>query len=444
MNIKEKWNEILQKIKIDCQMSDVSFNTWLSPLSVAYFDDNTVKLLVPSGKMGKMSIDYIGDKYIIPIKAAIAQIMDKDYDVVLVSPDDSDSEPAKAPSVDVSSVGLNPRYTFDTFVVGNNNKFAHAAALAVSESPGTVHNPLFLYGGVGLGKTHLMHSIANFIKTYHKNMTILYVTSEQFTNEVIDAIRSANSSAIAKFRDKYRNIDVLLIDDIQFVIGKESTQEEFFHTFNALHEADKQIVISSDRPPKDMNILEERIRSRFLGGLMVDIQSPDFETRVAILQKKQELDGIYVKQEAIDYIAENVTSNIRELEGALNRVRAVAKMEGREADAELAKMALKDIITPKEAKIISPDLIIKKVASFYSINPDDITGNKRNNKIAYPRQIAMYLIREMTNTNLQGIGELLGKDHTTVMYGIKKIENSVGNDPSLENDINELKKIITE
>ena len=370
--------------------------------------------------------------------------MDKDYDVVLVSPDDSDIEPVKAQSVDVSSVGLNPRYTFDTFVVGNNNKFAHAAALAVSESPGTVFNPLFLYGGVGLGKTHLMHSIANFVRTNHKNMNILYVTSEQFTNEVIDAIRNGNSSAISKFRDKYRNIDVLLIDDIQFIIGKESTQEEFFHTFNALHEAEKQIIISSDRPPKDMNILEDRIRSRFLGGLMVDIQSPDFETRVAILQKKQELDGIYVKQEAIDYIAENVTSNIRELEGALNRVRAVARMEDREADAELAKIALKDIITPKESKIISPELIIKSVASYFSISPDEITGTKRNNKIAYPRQIAMYLIREMTDTNLQDIGDILGKDHTTVMYGIKKIENSVADNPTLENEISNIKKIITE
>ena len=441
MNIKENWNNITQKIKQDCELSDVSFSTWISPLSVASFDDSSVKILVPAGKI---AIDIIEKKYMISLKAAIAQIMGKDYEIQLVSPDDNDNEVINTHPNTEPIFGLNPRYTFDTFVVGNNNKFAHAAALAVSESPGTIYNPLFLYGGVGLGKTHLMHSIANFIRTNHKNMNILYVTSEQFTNEVIDAIRNGNSSVISKFREKYRSIDVLLVDDIQFIIGKESTQEEFFHTFNALHGAGKQIIISSDRPPKDMNILEERIRSRFEWGMMADIQSPDFETRVAILQKKQELDGIYVKQEAIDYIAENVTSNIRELEGSLNKVIAFARMEGREADAELAKIALKDMITPKEARVISPDLIIKSVASYFSINPDDIRGDKRDNKIAYPRQLAMYLIREMTNTKLKIIGNLLGKDHSTVMYGIKKIENSVNDDPTLEKEINEIKKIINE
>ncbi len=439
MNIKEKWNDITQKIKEDREMTEVSFSTWIKPLSVAYSDENSVRILVPEGKH---AIDFLKKVYMVSIKSAVAQVMGKDYEITLISPDEN-NEASNTQTSAEPVFGLNPRYTFDTFVVGNNNKFAHAAALAVSESPGTIYNPLFLYGGVGLGKTHLMHSIANFIRTNHKNMNILYVTSEQFTNEVIDAIRNGNSSAISKFREKYRNIDVLLVDDIQFIIGKESTQEEFFHTFNALHGAGKQIIISSDRPPKDMNILEERIRSRFEWGLMADIQSPDFETRVAILQKKQEMDGIYVKQEVIDYIASNIKSNIRELEGSLNRVIAFSKMEGREADAELAKMALKDMISPNEVKVISPELIINSVASYFSINADDIKGDKRSNKIAYPRQLAMYLIREMTSTKLQNIGDIMGKDHTTVMYGIKKIENSVNKNPSIENDVNELKKLIT-
>ena len=251
--------------------------------------------------------------------------------------------------------------------MGSNNKFAHAASLAVAESPGEIYNPLFLYGGVGLGKTHLMHSIAHFILEHQPDMKILYVTSEEFTNEIIEALRNGNNSAITKFRDKYRNIDVLLIDDVQFIIGKESTQEEFFHTFNTLHSARKQIILSSDRPPKDMDILEERIRSRFEWGLMADIQSPDYETRMAILRKKQELDGYDVGNDVIEYIAQNVKSNIRELEGSLNKVIALANLEKREINLELAEKALIDIISPNEKKIITPDYIINIVANISTL-----------------------------------------------------------------------------
>lgn len=436
--IKEKWNEILEKLKEEHDITEISFNTWLKPLSV-YKTDNSVATILVSDEHGQIGLDHIRKKYTLPLKVAISETVGTDYDVQFILPKDINSE--KKPSSHIS--GLNPRYTFDTFVVGSNNKFAHAASLAVAESPGSIYNPLFLYGGVGLGKTHLMHSIAHFISENRPEMNILYVTSEQFTNEVIDAIRNGNNSALSRFREKYRNIDVLLVDDVQFIIGKESTQEEFFHTFNSLHGAGKQIVISSDRPPKDMNILEERIRSRFEWGLMADIQSPDFETRIAILQKKQENDGYHVNHEVIEYIAQNVKSNIRELEGSLNKVVALANVEKREIDMSLVQEALKDIITPESKKVISPDLIINEVASYFHITPDDIKSDKRSNKIAYPRQLAMYLIREMTNTNLQAIGDLMGgKDHTTVMYGVKKIETSIENAPETEEDIDKIRKNI--
>lgn len=440
---KESWEKILSKLKQKKNMTDVSYDTWLKPLSVFKTEGNTITILTPSVKL-----DYIKNFYGPVIKEAMDSYTKEACSIEFISDEEGANETEGGFSFSDSSytdsvAGLNPRYTFDTFVVGNNNKFAHAASLAVAESPGNVYNPLFLYGGVGLGKTHLMHSIAHFIIKTHPSINILYVTSEQFTNEVIDAIRNGNSSALSKFREKYRNIDVLLIDDIQFIIGKESTQEEFFHTFNALHTAGKQIIISSDRPPKDMNILEERIRSRFEWGLMADIQSPDFETRIAILQKKQELDGLYVNKDVIEYIAENVKSNIRELEGSLNKVIAVANLEKCEADINLAKKALKDIITPAEKKVITPDMIINEVASYFKITSDDILGNKRSGKIVYPRQVAMYLIREMTNTKLKGIGDLIGgKDHTTVMYSVQKIEDSVKTDPVVEADINNIKNAL--
>ncbi|MEE1113874.1 MAG: chromosomal replication initiator protein DnaA, partial [Eubacterium sp.] len=287
--IEQNWSKILERVKEEHEVGDISFNTWLSPLKVYKVENNDVTILVPTEQVG---VDYVTRKYKLPIKAAIGEITGLDCDLYFILPEDVDKM-NKEQQVKKESLlaGLNPRYTFDTFVVGSNNTFAQAASLAVAESPGKIYNPLFLYGGVGLGKTHLMNSIAHFILQHNPQAKILYVTSEEFTNEVIEAIRNGSNTALSRFRDKYRNIDVLLIDDIQFIIGKESTQEEFFHTFNALHTAGKQIVLSSDRPPKDMDVLEERIRSRFEWGLMADIQSPDYETRMAILRKKQELDG---------------------------------------------------------------------------------------------------------------------------------------------------------
>ena len=439
--IKEKWNEILERVREEHELGEVSFKTWIKPLTIHKIENDTVTILVPSERVG---LEYVSKKYTLPIKVAIAEVTGRDCEIEFILPEDAEraTELEKTSSAS-EAAGLNPKYTFNTFVVGSNNKFAHAASLAVAESPGEIYNPLFLYGGVGLGKTHLMHSIAHFILEHKPDMKILYVTSEEFTNEIIEALRNGNNSAITKFRDKYRNIDVLLIDDVQFIIGKESTQEEFFHTFNTLHSARKQIILSSDRPPKDMDILEERIRSRFEWGLMADIQSPDYETRMAILRKKQEMDGYDVGNDVIEYIAQNVKSNIRELEGSLNKVIALANLEKREINLELAEKALIDIISPNEKKIITPDYIINTVAEHFDITPDDIKGDKRSSKIAHPRQIAMYLCREMTGMNLQRIGEYMGgKDHTTIMYGLRKIESQIKSSDSIKNTIQLLKKKI--
>ena len=325
-------------------------------------------------------------------------------------------------NINYENANLNSKYKFDTFVVGSNNKFAHSAALAVAESPGEAYNPLYLYGGAGLGKTHLMHSIGHFVLEQNPNTKVLYVTSEQFTNEVIESIRSGNAAAMTKLREKYRTVDVLLIDDVQFIIGKESTQEEFFHTFNVLHSAGKQIILSSDKPPKEMETLEERFRSRFEWGLIADIQPPDYETRMAILRKNAETYDKEIDDEIIKYIATNIKSNIRELEGALNKVMANARLNKKELTLALAEDALKDVIYPDQVREVTPQLIIDVVSEHFNVSKDDITSKKRNSEYVMPRQIIMYLCKEMTDLSLQNIGNLLSKkDHTTVIHGINKI-----------------------
>ncbi|QOV19417.1 chromosomal replication initiator protein DnaA [Blautia liquoris] len=441
--VEQNWTEILNRVKEEHDILDVSFETWLAPLKVYKVEDNIVTILVPSQQVG---LDYVSKKYKLPLKVAIAEITGTNYEIELLLPEEIERRQKTEEDIITSSnAGLNPKYTFDTFVVGSNNKFAHAASLAVAESPGEIYNPLFIYGGVGLGKTHLMHSIAHFILHNNPKSRILYATSEEFTNELIEAIRNGNNTAMSKFREKYRNIDVLLIDDVQFIIGKESTQEEFFHTFNTLHGAKKQIILSSDRPPKDMDILEDRIRSRFEWGLLADIQSPDYETRMAILRKKEELDGYNVGEDVIDYIATNIKSNIRELEGSLNKIIAYANLEKREINLALAEQVLKDMISPNEKKVITPEFIINTVAEHFNLSPSDIIGSKRSSKIAHPRQIVMYLCREFTGTNLVQIGQLLGKrDHTTIMYGIDKIEAEINNPSNTvtEEEIDILKKKI--
>ena len=445
----EKWDEILEIVKKEHDLSDVRFDTWLKPLKVFDVSGNVVTIIASD----QVRLSYINKNYKLPLQVTISEVTGMtDCEVKFILPEDVPTKKSTSESTPdqnnrfkdrCEEANLNPKYTFNTFIVGSNNKLAQAAALAVAESPGNTYNPLFIYGGAGLGKTHLMHSIAHFIIENDDDSKVLYVTSEEFTNELIETIRNGNNTAMSKFREKYRNIDVLLIDDIQFIIGKESTQEEFFHTFNSLHSAKKQIIISSDKPPKDMEILEERFRSRFEWGLIADITLPDYETRMAILHKNEEMNGYSISEDVIKYIATNIKSNIRELEGAFNKVMAGAKLEKKEVTLELAEQALKDIISPDEKKVITPEYIISVVAEHYGVTPADLSGNKRNSKIVMPRQVSMYLCREIISTPLKNIGKALGnRDHTTVMHGIEKIENELQNDDNLKNTIDILKKKI--
>ena len=397
-----------------------------------------------------MALSYISKKYYLPLKVAITEITGTEYEIKFILPEQAKSiasspNKQKKPfySEAASKSNLNSNYTFDTFVVGSNNRFAHSASLAVAESPGEAYNPLYIYGGPGLGKTHLMHSIGHFILERNPDAKIICVTSEEFTNEVIESIRSGNAAAMNKFREKYRTIDVLMIDDVQFIIGKESTQEEFFHTFNALHSAGKQIILTSDKPPKEMETLEERIRSRFEWGLMADIGTPDYETRMAILRKKIEADEMNLSDEILNYIATNIKSNIRELEGALNKLLAYSNLEKTEITMEIAQKELQNIITPDKPKEITPQLIIEVVSEHFQISLDQMISKNRSKDIARPRQIAMYLIRNMTETSLKAVGVILGgKDHSTIKHGIEKIENELQADETLSNTINIIKKKI--
>ena len=446
--IKEKWDEITDKMRSEYNISSISYDTWIKPLEECCVKEDTVYIMIPD-KNTSMA-DYINTKYKSMFQATISEMFDHTYNVEFVIEKDVSSllkgtefSPSSSPvyNINYEAANLNPKYKFDTFVVGSNNKFAHSASLAVAESPGKAYNPLYLYGGAGLGKTHLMHSIGHFLLEKNSDTKVLYVTSEEFTNEVIESIRSGNAAAMTKLRDKYRTVDVLMIDDVQFIIGKESTQEEFFHTFNVLHAAGKQIVLSSDRPPKEMETLDERFRSRFEWGLIADIQPPDYETRVAILRKNAENCYMQIDEEIINYIATNIKSNIRELEGAFNKIIAFSKLNKVNPSLELAEEALKDIISPDKQKVITPELIINVVSEHFSIKPEDITSKKRNAEFALPRQIVMYLCREYTDISLQNIGKILNKkDHTTIMHGINKISEEITRDEDLKNKIDIIKK----
>ena len=460
--IKEKWPLILETIKNEHEISDVSFKTWLLPLEPYDTHNDVLFLLVSDEKLGQNYIKYIDKKYKIPIKVAIAECTNMELDIQFIFPSQtkdidklvhSQTQGSSVKSAVISETttgevydkaGLNRKYTFDTFVVGDNNSFAHAAALAVAESPAEAYNPLFIYGGVGLGKTHLMQSIGNFILQQDPTKKVMYVTSETFTNELVESIKNDRTNTNQKFRDKYRKVDVLLIDDIQFIAGKESTQEEFFHTFNALRESKKQIVISSDRPPKDIATLEDRLRSRFEWGLTVDIAPPSYETRMAILRKKAESENLNVPNDILEYIANNIKSNIRELEGALRQIYNFSRLKHADRiDTDLAREALKDIIAPDEARPITPEVIIETVTEHYNykVTKDDILGKNRSRDISYPRQICMYLCEKYTGLSLAAIGAALGnKDHTTVLHGIKKIKTDLEKDEQLRSTIDIITK----
>lgn len=447
-SIKEKWDEIKETIRKEYELTDVSYDTWIKPLSFYDVKENVVIIMIPSDQAH--ALNYISSKYKNFFKVIISEMMDHTYDISFVLEKeaikkDKMTESVAKPSnhTNYENANLNPKYKFDTFVVGSNNKLAHSAALAAAESPGEVYNPLYIYGGAGLGKTHLMHSIGHFILERNPIMKVLYVTSENFTNEVISCIRSGDALKMNKMRDKYRTVDILMIDDIQFIIGKESTQEEFFHTFNTLHSAGKQIILSSDKPPKDMETLEERLRSRFEWGLIADIQPPDYETRMAILQKNAENYNKEIDDEILSYIAENVKSNIRELEGALNKIMAFSKLNKVDIKLEYAEEALKDVIYPNKKKEITPSYIIEVVAEHFGISPEDIASRKRTAELVQPRQVVMYLCRQLTEASLQNIAKAIGKkDHTTVLHGIEKITEKMENDEELKNKVDIIKKKI--
>ena len=447
-DLKKLWDQTLTIIK--AEMSEVSFNTWIKSCEPISISNDTIRISVPNS----FTQDILEKRYKDLVANSIKSICSKLYKIeFLIASDIKSDETSKEDTPELKknkavlisdelSTTLNPKYTFDSFVIGNSNRFAHAASLAVAESPAKAYNPLFIYGGVGLGKTHLMHAIGHYILDSNPNARVEYVSSEKFTNELINAIKDDKNE---EFRTKYRSVDVLLIDDIQFIAGKERTQEEFFHTFNTLHEANKQIILSSDRPPKEIPTLEDRLRSRFEWGLIADIQAPDFETRMAILKKKADVEKLNVPNEVMVYIATKIKSNIRELEGALIRIVAYSSLTNREITVDLATEALKDIISNKQNKSITIDLIQDVVAAYFNLRVEDLKSQRRTRNVAYPRQIAMYLSRKLTDMSLPKIGEEFGgRDHTTVIHAYEKISESLNKDESLEHTINDITKKLTQ
>ena len=450
--IADSWDDIKNTIRKEYELSDISYSTWIEPLKLYKVEDNVVTIVIPLDQAH--ALNYISSKYKSYFQVTISEMMNKTYEIIFdleknVEQNNKSGDSIKKPVYNITyeNANLNPKYKFDTFVVGSNNKFAHSAALAVAETPGGAYNPLFIYGGAGLGKTHLMHSIGHFILEQNPDKKVLYVTSEKFTNDVIESIRSGNAAAMTKLREKYRTMDVLMIDDVQFIIGKESTQEEFFHTFNVLHDAGKQIILSSDKPPKEMETLEERFRSRFEWGLIADIQPPDYETRVAILQKNAEIYESKIDNSILEYIANNIQSNIRELEGAFNKIIAFSKINKislNDITLEHAEEALKDIIYPSKTKEVTPYLIINLVAEHFNVSAEDICSKKRNSEYVEPRQVVMYLCDELTDTSLVNIAKILNKkDHTTIMHGIKKIKEEMKVNEEMRNKITIIKNILS-
>lgn len=433
-------DELITKAKelLKDEVSGISYETWILPLEIESMEGNTIVLSTSTDFLR----DSVTSRYAPLLKNTFKYITNREFEISVISREDQqdgDSENGGDLVYGNSNSTLNPKYTFESFVVGNNNRFAHAAALAVAEAPASSYNPLFIYGGVGLGKTHLMHAIGNEILRRNRNTNILYVTSEKFTNQLINAIKDNKND---QFRNTYRNIDVLLIDDIQFIAGKERIQEEFFHTFNALHESGKQIILSSDRPPKDIQLLEDRLKSRFEWGLIADISNPDYETRLAILRKKAQMDNIIIDDEILSNIANRIDSNIRELEGTLNKLIAKASLTNSPITMEMAERAINDIVAQQD-KVISAEFVQETVAKYFNINAKDLKGSKRSNDIAFPRQIAMYLCRNVAQMSLPQIGKDFGKrDHTTVMHACNKIEKDIKENSNTKLIVESVKNIL--
>lgn len=434
------WDKVLQILATE--LSKPSFETWLKSTKAIALEGDTLVVQVPHD----LARNWLESRYQALIVRTVRAVTEDDLQLRFTTPDrDGVPEPASVMDAyadayrsgdEVTSTALNPKYTFESFVVGNSNRFAHAASLAVAEAPAKAYNPLFIYGGVGLGKTHLMQAIGHYVLDQTPATKVVYASSERFTNELINAIRDDTT---LDFRERYRNVDVLLIDDIQFLAGKERTQEEFFHTFNALYEANKQLVISSDRPPKEIPTLEDRLRSRFEWGLITDIQAPDLETRIAILKKKASLEKLHVPNDVLVYIANQIHSNIRELEGALIRVVAYSSLVNGQITVNLANEVLKDILPSTKPKQISIELIQQTVADYFNIGLDEMRAKKRSRNVSFPRQVAMFLARELTEASLLKIGEEFGgRDHTTVIHACEKIQEDLKEDAVLASTVKEV------
>lgn len=450
--LRQNWDKILEHMHTTFSISDVSFRTFIQKLSVYSIHDDLLTILIDDTAIGD-SKSFIEQKYSVFLSVSIEEVTGVHYQLKFIALSELD---AKNPTKETISTNtnkrlhpsINPNYTFDTFIVGDNNDFAHAASLKVAEEPGESINPLYIYGGAGLGKTHLMHAIANYILEHDSSKRVVYVTSETFTNEIVDAVRGSkndHSQSIKEFREKYReNVDVLLIDDIQFIIGKEATQQEFFFTFSHLTDSKKQVIISSDKHPSTMTTLDERFRSRFEMGITVDVKAPTYETRMAILRAKVDKEHIQIDDSILDYIASNIISNIRELQGAINKVISFSRLCDKEVTMELAKEALSDKINPNMKRPITIDYILETVADHFGITVKDILSNKRSSNIAYPRHICMFICRELTNSPLAEIGNKLGnRHHSTVLHSIEFIENKIHvNDAETIKNIDVLKKKI--
>ncbi len=435
----ELWNQMLSII--EKEIDTLGFETWIKTIKPYQFQQNKLILTVPL----EWNKDMIEKRYLLLIKNVLIMVAGNDCSVEILVEDEveqlsTDFQPKEEFSEDIQKKqklsNLNSKYTFSSFVIGESNRLACAAAQAVSEKPAESYNPLFLYGDVGLGKTHLMHAIGNNILKNNKNAKILYITSEMFVNDLVNAIKDNKNE---KFRNKYRNLDVLMVDDIQFIGSKELMQQEFFHTFNHLHQSNKQIILSSDRPPKDISTLESRLRSRFEWGLICDIKQPDYETRVAILKKKVQTDELNISDEILNYIAERVKSNIRELEGVLNRLNAYSQLTKTPITKEMVQDMIKDITETRVNRVVNVDTIILETAKYFDIEPKELKSLTRKQEVVNVRQIAMYIIRELTGLSYKKIGEdFSGRDHTTVMSSIDKVKDLMSKDEAFKNDIEEI------
>ena len=439
MDMHELWDKTCEKLK--AELNRASYQTWIETnLTPKALEGNVLTLIIALENMKVM----ITNRYAPLIATCLSQVAGQPMSVEILTKAEFENKDARKAdtAMDAGTVHLNPKYTFDTFVVGSGNRFAHAAALAVAESPADTYNPLFIHGGVGLGKTHLMHAIGHYVQQQYPEKRLLYITSENFTNELISAIQQGRNM---EFRYRFRNVDILMVDDIQFIAGRDSTQEEFFHTFNTLHTAGKQIILTSDRPPQEIAKLEERLKSRFAWGLIADIKKPDVETRIAILREKARQEHMNIPGEVLELIAAHVSSNIRELEGSLIRLNAYAQLVNQPITVELCQEALREVLATPKTRQITAQVVMQTVSDYYGVTVDDMIKPTRRREITVPRQIAMYLTREMTNMSLPQIGQVFGnRDHSTVLHACKQVEGSIRETPSMASVVNDIKGLIME